>query len=299
MSNILNFVLGLCACVSVYLLVKGVFDTFFSTSNDSLHKKRLKQLQFNQKRTSSDDESKRELINKFTSPVATKIIPKMNLKEDSISQLEKDLELAQWNNFFTPLTFYSMDITLKILAVFLFAVLSSLSMVFASIVAFMVGFLFKFLFKNSIKERKFKLLCEFPEIIRGIQGFLMSNIPLTQAIEYTLPSAGEEWRPLLREFVINSEVYSQRECIEMLSNKVDIFEVRELWSLINLNLEQGIDIKECFSNQADKVKALKLEVTNDKIEKRKTMSVIVQGPLLLDMIFIFGLPTFAQLMNTL
>lgn len=299
MNNILTVLFGLGACVSAYLLIKTIFDAFFSVSDESLHKKRLKQLQFNKKRTSLTEDKAKVFIDKFTNPVATKIIPKLNINDDSLTQLEKDLEMGQWNKFFTPLTFNAMNVTLKILAVFVFLIFMQKSLIFALILLVIIGFGFKFLFNNSIKQRKFKLLCEFPELIRTIQGYLMSNIPLPKAIENSLPYVGDEWRPILREFVINSEVYSQSECIDMLSNKVDIFEVRELWSLIKLNSEQGIDIKECFTNQAEKVRTLQLEVMMDKIEKRHMLSVAVQGPLLLDMIVIFGLPTFVQMMTSL
>lgn len=299
MNNIIIIILGFGVCCTSFFLMKNIFDALFSNSNDSLHKKRLKQLQFNKKRTSSEEDVTKDLINKFTSPVASKIIPKMDFSNEKLTQLGKDLEMGQWNKIFTPLTFNAMDITLKIIGIGLFAILFKINLILAIIFGLIFGFGFKFFFNNSIKERRFRLLCEFPEFIRITQGFLMSSMPLPKAIENTLPYVGEEWRPILREFVINSGTFSQSDCIDALSEKVDIFEVRELWSLIKLNAEQGIDIKECFSNQADKVRTLQLEVMMDKIEKRQMLSVAVQGPLLINMIVVFGLPTFSDMMNSL
>lgn len=294
--NILKWIMALLAIGTFYLFIRNIFSLFFSIDNNALHKKRLKQLQFNTKRTSSDAMSTKEFIDKFTNPVSKYVIP--NFKElGDMTQLERDLEMSQWNKYYTPTTFVAMDITLKILGCFMFVIIAPHSWQFALVWFVLLFFLFKFLFKNSINERKFRLLSQFPEFIRITQGFLMSNMPLPQSIENALPYVGEEWRPLLQEFVINTEVYSQSECIDMLSNKVDIFEVRELWSLIKLNAEQGIDIKESFNNQAEKVRAMQLEVMMDKIGKRQTMAIIVQAPLLLTMIISFGLPTFASMTN--
>lgn len=296
MINIMKFLMALFALITFYMFIKNIFSLMFSVDNHSLHKKRLKQLQFNNKRTSSDDMSSKEFIDKFTSPVANHVLPRFKNLGD-MSKLERGLEMSQWNKHFTPTTFMAMDITLKILGVILFAVIAPFSWQFGAVWFFLLFFLFRLLYNNSRNERRFKLLSQFPEFIRITQGFLTSNMPLPQAIESALPYVGEEWRPLLQEFVINTEVYSQNECIDILSNKVDIFEVRELWSLIKLNSEQGIDIKESFSNQADKVREMQLEVMMNKIGKRQTMSIAIQGPLLLTMILSFGLPTFASMAN--
>lgn len=296
MINIMKFLMALFALITFYMFIRNIFSLMFSVDNHSLHKKRLKQLQFNNKRTSSDDMSSKEFIDKFTSPVATHILPRFKNLGD-MTKLEKGLEMSQWNKYFTTTTFMAMDITLKILGVVLFAIIAPFSWQFGAIWFFLLFFLFRLLYNNSRNERRFRLLSQFPEFIRITQGFLTSNMPLPQAIESALPYVGDEWRPLLQEFVINTEVYSQNECIDILSNKVDIFEVRELWSLIKLNSEQGIDIKESFSNQADKVREMQLEVMMNKIGKRQTMSIAIQGPLLLTMILSFGLPTFASMAN--
>lgn len=295
MINILKFLMALFALITFYMFLKNLFSIIFSIDNSSLHKKRLKQLQFNSKRTSSEMSSK-EFIEKFTSPVVNHVLPRFKNLGD-MSKLEKGLEMSQWNKVFNPTTFVAMDITLKILGVVLFLVIAPFSWQFGAVWFFLLFFLFRMLYNNSRNERRFRLLSQFPEFIRITQGFLTSNMPLPQAIESALPYVGDEWRPLLQEFVINTGIYSQNECIDILSNKVDIFEVRELWSLIKLNAEQGIDIKESFNNQAEKVMEMQLEVMLNKIGKRQTMSIAIQGPLLLTMIISFGLPTFASMAN--
>ena len=299
MSSFLIAILILGGSISVFLLFSFLFDLLFSKTDNSLYKKRMSQLKTNEKTKVSDEESARQLIEKITSPIAKKIIPNLEYKEEKESKLTKELEITKWNKYYTPTTFRAMSLTLKIAAVILFLVVFQESLIFALILLIIVGFGINFLFSNSVKEARFKLLSAFPEVIKTIQSYLSANQPLPIAIENSLPYVDEVWRELLREFVINARVYSQEECIDMLSDKIDIFEVREFWSLVKLNLEQDIDIKESFENQADKINNLKECIINDKIEKRKSFSIIVQGPLLLDMIVIFGLPTFVQVMNSL
>lgn len=299
MSNFLIAILILGGSISVFLLFSFLFDLLFSKTDESLYKKRMSQLKTNGKTKVSDEERARQLIEKITSPIAKKIIPNLEYKEEKESKLAKELEITKWNKYYTPITFRAMNLTLKIAATILFLAVFQESLIFALILLIIIGFGINFLFSNSVKETRVKLLSDFPEVIKIIQGYLSANQPLPIAIENSLPYVDGVWRELLREFVINAGVYSQEECIDMLSDKIDIFEVREFWSLVKLNLEQDIDIKEAFENQADKINNLKKFIINDKIEKRKSFSIIVQGPLLLDMIVIFGLPTFVQVMNSL
>lgn len=289
-NDIIKLIMAFVGCVSAFIFVKNILNVLTSNTNESLYKKRLKQLQFNQKRSSSDDMDMQRLVETITSPVAKHLIPKLNLTTDK-AQLDRDLEMAQWNKIFTSITFIAMNLTLKIVGVIVLIILGQKSMAFGLVWFVALFFGFKLLFNNAKNERAFRLLCEFPDLIRITQGFLMSNMPLPEAFENTVPYIGKEWSPIIREFVINSEIYSQEECIDIISSKVDIFEVRELWSLIKLNAEQGIDIKECFTNQAEKVRTMQLEVMLNKIGKREMYSIAIQGPLLLSMIVGFGLPT--------
>lgn len=285
------------AGISIYcflLILRNLMSSFYSSENNSLHKKRLEQLKFENKRTSSDSDNK-ELIDKITAPVITHILPKM--KATDLTQLEKDLQMAQWDKYFTPVTFRAMDVLLKILGIVAFVIFAGISMPMAILWGVLLIFLFKFLFTNSLKERKFRLMAEFPEFIEITAGFLNSDMSLSKGIEYSLPYVGEQWKPILQEFIVSCTMKDQSEAITEIQNKIDIFEVREFWSLVKLNTDQGIDIKECFEAQSQKVRELQLEVMLDKIGKRQVLSIAIQGPLLLTMILSFGLPTFASMVN--
>ena len=193
MYNFLKLVMACVALYSLYLLMQTMISSFLSVDSLSVHKKRLKQLEFNNKRTSSGDS--KEFIDKITAPVVTHILPK--IKTGDLSQLEKDLQMSQWDKFFTPTTFVAMDVLLKILGVIMFLILSKVSLFMAILWGCGLFFLFKFLFNNSIKERKFRLMSQFPEFIEVTAGFLNSKMDLPQGIEYALPYVGEEWKPIL------------------------------------------------------------------------------------------------------
>lgn len=279
----------------VFLFSKNLFTILFAMDNYNIHKKRLKQLQFNNKKVVSEEEQTKDLIEKVTNPVIRYLFPKIKLRNND--QLQKDLEISKWDKYFTPVQFRAMQITLLIAGIVAFILFYSLSgsLVFGLIWFVVLVGLFPFLFNNSVKERKTKLLSEFPDFIRITQGYLTANIPFVIAVEKSIKFVGEEWTPLLQNLVITADVKSITDAINELQDKVDIYEVRELLSLIKLNLEQGIDIKDSFDRQAEKVREMQLEIMLGKIAKRQMICIAIQAPLLLVLLGSFGLPTFASM----
>lgn len=291
----LKAVLAFAALIVVLIISKNILSMI--TKRDfKLDKRRDTQLKFENKRTSSQDMTTSGLVDTVTSPVRKYIMPKVTIDETKTEKLEKDLQLAGWNGF-DAYTFQSLDLTLKIVGV-LFGLLFLTKSTIMALLWFIIPFFgLNILFKNSISNRKYNLMSEFPDFIRITQGFLCSNMTLVDAIENALPYIGPTWRPILKDFIIGANIYSQDECIEQLKEKVPIFEVHELWSLIQLNLEQGIDIKESFNNQALKVKSMQKEVMLNKITKRQMLATMIQAPLMLCMMGGFMLPTISKMMN--
>lgn len=284
------------ALLIVAFIIMKNFWSLINRRDEKLDNRREKQLKFNDKRTSSQDMTTAGLVDVVTSPVRRYIMPKVTVDETKMEKLAKDIQLAGWDGF-DPLTFTALDITLKILGVLMALLFIAKSPVMA-LIWFVIPFVgLRFLFKNSISDRKYKLMAEFPDFIRITQGFLCSNMTLVDALENALPYVGPTWRPIIQDFIIEANIYSQDECIEQLKEKVPIFEVHELWSLIQLNLEQGIDLKESFNNQALKVKGMQKEVMLNKITKRQMMATAIQAPLMLCMMGGFMLPTLSQMMN--
>lgn len=291
----LKAILAFAALIVALIIFKNILS-IVGKRDFKLDKKRKTQLKFENKRTSSQDMTTAGLVDTVTSPVKKYIMPKVTIDETKTEKLEKDLQLAGWTGF-DAYTFQALDITLKILGLILGLLFLAKSPIMALIWFIIPFFGLNILFKNSISNRKYNLMAEFPDFIRITQGFLCSNMTLIDAIENALPYVGPTWRPILKEFIIEANIYSQDECIEQLKEKVPIFEVHELWSLIQLNLEQGIDIKESFNNQALKVKGMQKEVMLNKITKRQMLATMIQAPLMLCMMGGFMLPTLSQMVN--
>lgn len=279
---------------SLIMLGHSICDILFDLENYKIHKKRLKQLKFNNKRK-SDEEDVVNLIDRITKPVIRYILP--NLRKRNEDELNRDLKLAGWSKYFTAKTYVAMNITLKIVAVIIFVLLFGASKALALIWFLALFFGFGFLFKNSLANKKEVLLLEFPDFIRITQGYLMAGMPFVKVIEKISYDVGNNWKPILQDFTVNCEVKSIEEAMDILVYDTDIIQVRELFALIKLNLEQGIEIKDSFENQADKIRDLQMEIFEKKILKRKLMCICLQLPIFIIMFTAFGLPTFYSMMH--
>ena len=291
----LKMILAGAVILALLLIFKMMFGNI--TKRDSkVDKRRHSQLEFGSKRTSSQDMSTAELVGKITQPAKNYILPSMEIEDTRFKKLEEQIIMSGWKGF-DPLTYIALDITMKIVGVIVGGVLMTQNLYLGGIWLVILCFAMNFLFKNSQSNRRFALMQEFPDFIRITQGFLMSGMPLAEAIENAHPYVGETWQPILDEFLVNSNLYSQNDCLELLKKQVPIFEVNEFFALLQLNLEQGIDIRECFSSQAEKVKAMQLEVMLGKINNRKMMGTMIQAPLMLCMIGGFALPTISSMLT--
>lgn len=282
------------AGIVALIFARSFFAWIFSLQNYGTHKERMKQL----RRVGENPEEGNQtaqLVANVTKPIVMYVLPR--LKPKDTEQLEVDLRIGGWDQYFDPTTFRAMSILLKIIGVVAFIVIYPISWAFALVFGVLFGFLFDFLFHNSVAEKKKALFNQFPDFIRIIQGYLMANIPLTKAVEETIPYVGDDWKPILKDFVLNCNIYSVPEAIDMLCKEVDIFEIREFFSLVKLNLEQGINVKDSFESQMKKVSEMQMEVMLNKIGRREILSKIVQAPLLLAMFAAAGLPTFYSMMT--
>lgn len=284
------------AVVVAFIFARSFFAMLFSMQNYGTHKERLKQLQrADQDIEFEEEDSTARFVGTITKPITTYVLPR--LKPKDTEQLERDLKIAEWDYLMDPAQFRALNILLKIVGVIALFAIYPISPLFSGLFFALFFFLFSFLFHNSISEKKKALFNQFPDFIRIIQGYLMAGIPLTKAIEETIPYVGDDWKPILKNFLLNCNVYTVSEAIEKLNDEVDIFEIREFFSLIKLNLEQGINIKESFESQTKKVQEMQMEVMLSKIGRRQMMSKIVQAPLLLCMFVSAGLPTFYSMMT--
>lgn len=279
--------------ISLYMFLNNIFSFVFSLDAYKLHKKRLKELDFDS--TKKSEEEMKELIDKATKPFITYIIPKIKIK--NLRQIEKDLKMAKWDKNMTPIQYVALNIMSKTLGIVVFLLLYNTSLPIALIWGLILFMSVSFLMNNSAKNRREKLMIEFPDFIRITQGYLSANIPFAKAIEESIKFTGSEWQPILRDFVITNNLSGMDAALAQLREEIDVFEVKEFISVIRLTLEQGVGAREGFESQAEKIQGMLQDILLLKINKRKIMGILIQGPLLICNIVIFGLPVADAFMN--
>lgn len=279
-----------------FMFVRNVLTLFFRMENDSIHKKRMKELNFNGSRIGqSQDEETKEFLNKFTEPVIKFVLPR--LKYSDSQKLEDDLKFSGWSKWMGAAQYRAINIILKAVGVVAFLLLMKVQIMFAFVWFMVLFFGMGFFFNNTIANKKEAMFGDFPEFIRLTQGYLTAEVPLTEAIENTIEYVSDEWKPYLKRFSVNARIKSVGDALSILQEEIDIFEVRELLSLIRVSLDQGIDVKDSFESQTEKVRGMQLDAMMKKIEKRKMMAIALQAPLLLTIIVAFGLPTLEAMTN--
>ena len=145
----MKLLLAILAILTLFFLSKNILNFMFSLENYNVHKKRLKQLQFNNKKEEADMS---EIIDKVTQPAIRYILPK--LKPKNLEQLERDLKMAKWDKHFTPVQYRALSITLKIVGLLAGLVLYNVSSFIALIWAVVLIFGIDFLLRNSKNNRK-------------------------------------------------------------------------------------------------------------------------------------------------
>lgn len=294
MNILFNILLMVGGATTVFFFARSFFGMMFSMDSHRQHQKRMRQLKFTEDGRKSSDGTA-EMINTVTTPIIKYLLPKLRMRDKD--KLKKDLKIAGWDSNFTPDQYIAMDIILKIVGVILGGLLFNVSWQMAVIWFALPFFGFGFFFNNSIKEKKKKIFNEFPNFIRIIQGYLTAGIPLSKAVEEALPYMSPEWKVMMKDFVINTNLLSVQDAIGKLNDEVDIFEIQEFFSLVRLNIEQGINVKESFDGQREKVVDMQFEAMMGKIGQRQMMATVLQGPLLITMIVSFGLPVLYSMVN--
>ncbi|MFF2531577.1 type II secretion system F family protein [Brevibacillus sp. NPDC058079] len=276
--------------IFLFFFTKNLLMMLFSMENYNVHRKRLKQLKFQKKKEDADIS---EIIDTVTKPVIMHVFSRYKPKR--LDEIDAQLKMSKWDKHFTPIQYRALNLLLKALGVIAFLLLANASMTMACIWAVALIFGLDFLFKNSINNRKEKLIADFPDFIRITEGYLSANVPFSKAVSESIKYVGDEWKPILQRFVIDCELKNINEALEGLKREVDMFEVREFVALVKLNLEQGGDAKDSFSAQADKIREMQMDMIAIKIGKRQTMGIVLQGPLLLCNLLVFGLPTVGSM----
>lgn len=279
--------------ISLFLFTRNIFIMIFSLENYRVHKKRLKQLKFKDK--GLDEDEIKELVDKLTKPVIKTILPKIKIK--NMSEIEKDLRMAEWDKKITVQQFVALKLITKALGLIAFILMFKASKFMAILWGGILFLSVDFLMKNSANNRRDRLMMQFPDFIRITQGYLSAGMPFVKAVEESIKFVGQDWQPILQRFVVEAELSDINTALNGIREEVDVFEVKEFLSLVNLTLEQGGDAKEGFEAQAEKVQQMLYDVMLAKIQKRKIIGIFVQFPLLLCNLAVFGLPTLDAMLN--
>ena len=271
------------------MFLRNFLNWVFSMENYFVHKKRLKQLKFKDKKETNVS----DLIDQIGSPTRKYLLPRLKFDEEEI---QKKLEFSGWNKYFTVKSFISFDITLKIIGVTLFIVMCLTGNAVVGVIwGVVLLFLLNFLLDNTIDAKKERLYTYFPDFLRISSGFLSSGMPFLKAIERTLVYLNEEWQELLKEFIVDANLYNIETALNRLKEKTNMFEVKEFVTLVKLVIEQGGEIKEGFAAQAESIIEMQQFILEKKIAKRKTLTILVQAPMMIVLFATFGLPIIGNM----
>lgn len=288
----ISYILYILIVILLISVFRIVVTILLSMNTSLMQKKRNKQLEGqNKKKVKSEEESQQEIrqvINKFTNPIANQDVIKRRVKNPSL--LAKKLRLAGYDKYFTPLTWTAFSTALQVFGTIMFLLLFRESKIFAGLFFTFFAIMPNFLLNNSYNNYQEELLISFPETINVISGYLSAGLIMQQAFAETAKNASPEWKILLEKFVAKANATDIITALDWFKDEVGIVEAREFFATVRLSLELGGSVKSGFAEQADRIQKLLRDAMQKKIERRKVWATIVQGPILLCVMAIFGLP---------
>ena len=300
-AEIMKYIFYIGAVASFALFIKDFIPSLFGYGDVGVYNERMKQLDFNREKINRnkeevETEQVRKLVNDLTTPIIKHVMPNIEYRKD-LETLEANLKFAGADKYFTPAQYVVAILSGRVIGIVAFVLFAPFSIPFGILWLCAFAIFPSILFTNSVNNKKEVLLLGFPEFINISKSYLASGMSFEKAVEESIVYVNKEWQELLKSFLINSETLSRKECLEILANESNLFEIKEFMSLVQLNMEQGIDVKESFERQYGKIKELQNLSFIKKIENRKVWTILVQGPVLLTILVAFGLPTFESMMN--
>lgn len=271
------------------LFVRNLLSWLLSMDSYKVHKKRMKQLKFEEKGQGSMD----DFLKSFCKPAEKYILPELKPYNDA--EITQKLKFIGWDKYFSAKMFVCFGIMLKIVAVLAFLVFSLKSVVVGIIWGLFLFFGLNFIFNNAVEGKKEKLLADFPEFLTITQGFLSSNLTLAQSIENTIKYVSPEWQTILSDFIVDLRMSGINVALENMNNTTGMFEIKLFSSLLRLALEKGSDVKEGIDTQVKNLTEIQQYILEKKVAKRKTLAICVQGPMLIAIFVTFGLPIIGDM----
>lgn len=282
------------------IFLRNIAKTFFRDNELKREIKRQAQLSSFQSSMDkkSDEEELAELLKKSTSLIEKGLFTRYRVTEKPSFYFK--LKFAGADVYFpTIVSFYSFNIFLCIILGILGTIISLSAHTFIplAVMEVLAIVLPTFLLNNTCNEKSERLFYGFPDFIRICEGYLIAGMTFPTAVEESIPYVDDSWKPFLKQFVLDCDLQSQEKAIDNLKESIPNFEIKEFLSLVRLNMEQGINVKECFDRQSERIKAMQKTAMLGKIKKREMMGTAIQAPLLICIFVAFGLPVVNSFMN--
>lgn len=279
---------------SVFLIlsIRNIFSIIFKSNELKSYSQRQKQI-FSIENKGKENEN--SVIEKMTNPFLNFPI----IRNYDLSKIKTNLSMSHWDEHFNPTQYLIINLLLKIIGSILAILFLKESIIFSAVFFILFFFIMDILMKNTINERREKIFNQFPKYVRLMDGYLSAKMTIVEATEKTLVNVGDEWKKLLTNFLVSAKKHGSSQALDELRNATDIFEIKELMSLIKLSLEQGTEISDSFKRQITLIEEVQAIVYERKIIKRQMIGQAIQAPLFLSLMIAFALPIFAGAFSTL
>lgn len=284
--------------VSLLILIAFVvFSIVFSENTSSKEASRIRQTKKQEKRKDpvSEEERNRAIVDSLTKPLEGSILS--DFKPKKVSAVKRKLRVTGWDKYFNPVSWMAIRIWCVGLGVLVCLFVFEQSPQFAIALMFIIPMLPNILLNNEFKNINEDLIMNFPETIRVISGYLSAGLIMPRAFEMASRSAKPRWKKILNGFVDRCNTDSVGDALDWIKTEVDFMEAREFFASIRMAIDDGIDPLESFEKQAKNIQQMLDDINQKKIEKRKIIATIFQGPLLLMILATFALPIIGTAMD--
>lgn len=292
--NTTMFMLTIGAMICFWLFIHQIFNTLFAINDYKNKRKRLSQLSGMDQHRKTDQEQLEELLETVTGPVITHYFQKK--KPKNLASIDRNLKLIGWDKYMDAERKVALTIVTKIIGLIVGGLFALVSPFLGLLWGALLMFLFDIGYSVTVQNKLEALLVEFPDFIETVESYLSADYDFERAVRETLPTT-DHWQPILREFLITCQYENLQSGLRQIHEMVDIFEVREFLSILQLGIEQGLDMRDNIAHQSSRIAELQDVAFAKKIANREVMAIVVQGPLLLCILLAFALPTFGDFMN--
>lgn len=286
------FIVGIGA-FALLTAISIIFGDNVSVKED----KRVAQVKKQEKKQDvlSEVEKKQKLVQNITQPVIDTVFEYYKPRHTDL--IQRKLHVTGWDLYFTPLSWTALRIVMIVAGIVFAWFLSVKSPIAAVVIGIVIAKMPDLMLNNEYKNIREDLIIHFPETIRIISGYLSVGLVMPKAFEMTAKSAKPRWKKILIEFASRSKTEGDIEALDWIKEEVDLMEAREFFASVRLAIEDGIPPIESFDKQATIIQRLLDDAIQKRIEKRKLLGTVLQGPLLLLILITFALPIVGTIID--